>query len=294
MSIFKGSGVALCTPFDGSGVNYEALGSLIEFQIKNGTDALVACGTTGEPSTMSRQEKLGAIDFTIKKAAKRVPVIAGTGGNDTKEVLELSKEAEKLGADALLIVTPYYNKCSPKGLIKHFFAVADEVNIPIIIYNVPARTGLNISPSSLYELSAHKNIAAIKEASANISQIVEMARMCEGRIDMYSGNDDHVIPIMAVGALGVISVVANVAPKETHDMVMKYFSGDLMGATHLQFRLNPLINALFSEVNPIPVKTALNLIGFNMGPLRMPLCEMSENNLAALKKELKTFGFNIN
>jgi 4-hydroxy-tetrahydrodipicolinate synthase len=287
MSVFIGSGVALCTPFSDKGVNLDSFGKLIDFQIDNHTDALVVCGTTGEPSTMSSEEKLEAIDFTVKRAAKRVPVIAGTGGNNTKEVVEASIAAQKLGADALLIVTPYYNKCSPLGMMKHFFAVADVVDIPIIIYNVPARTGLNLTPQTLYELSAHKNIAAIKEASANITQIVEMARLCEGRVDIYSGNDDHVLPMMAVGALGVISVSANIVPKETHDMVAKYLSGDQKGAMDLQFRLNPLINALFTEVNPIPVKTALRLMGFDMGELRLPLCDMTEGNLKTLRSEMK-------
>jgi 4-hydroxy-tetrahydrodipicolinate synthase len=287
MSVFIGSGVALCTPFSDKGVNLDSFGKLIDFQIDNHTDALVVCGTTGEPSTMSSEEKLEAIDFTVKRAAKRVPVIAGTGGNNTKEVVEASIATQKLGADALLIVTPYYNKCSPLGMMKHFFAVADVVDIPIIIYNVPARTGLNLTPQTLYELSAHKNIAAIKEASANITQIVEMARLCEGRVDIYSGNDDHVLPMMAVGALGVISVSANIVPKETHDMVAKYLSGDQKGAMDLQFRLNPLINALFTEVNPIPVKTALRLMGFDMGELRLPLCDMTEGNLKTLRSEMK-------
>jgi 4-hydroxy-tetrahydrodipicolinate synthase len=290
MSIFTGSGVALSTPFHETGVNFDALGKLIDFQIENLTDALVICGTTGEPSTMTEEEKLSAIEYTVKKTAKRVPVIAGTGGNDTKEVIRMSAEAEKLGADALLIVTPYYNKCSQKGLVKHFFAVADVVNIPIIIYNVPVRTGFNITPKMLLELSAHPNIQAVKEASANIVQIVEMARMCEGKIDIYSGNDDHVIPMMAVGALGVISVTANVLPKEMHDMAAKFLAGDTKGAMALQFRLNPLTNALFTEVNPIPVKTALNLMGFDMGRLRLPLCEMADENLMVLKKELKAMG----
>lgn len=286
MSIFKGSGVALSTPFNEKGVNLDAFGKLIDFQLENGTDALIVCGTTGEPSTMTEDEKLSAIEFAVKKAAKKVPVIAGTGGNHTREVVEASIAAQKLGADALLIVTPYYNKCTPLGLIKHFFAVADVVNIPIIIYNVPVRTGMNIAPQTLRELATHENIAAIKEASANITQIVEMARLCEGMLDLYSGNDDHVLPMMAVGALGVISVSANIAPKKTHDMVMKYLEGDLKGAMALQFMLNPLINSLFTEVNPIPVKTALRLMGFDMGELRLPLCDMTESNLNILRREM--------
>lgn len=290
MSIFKGSGVALCTPFDDKGVNMNTLGRQIDFQIEKGTDALIICGTTGEPSTMTEEERIAAIEFTVKKTAKRVPVIAGTGGNCTKEVIAFSKIAEKLGADGLLIVTPYYNKCSPLGLKKHFFAVADEVSIPIIIYNVPPRTGLNITPAQLKELCGHPNIAAVKEASANITQIVEMARLCEGKLDFYSGNDDHVLPMMAVGALGVISVTANVAPKEVHEMCIKYLDGDHKGAMALQFKLNPLTNALFTEVNPIPVKTALNLMGFDMGELRLPLCEMAPGNLETLRKEMKAFG----
>ena len=289
MSIFKGSCVALATPFQQSGVNYETLEKLLEFQLANGTDAILVCGTTGEPSTMSPEEKFGVIDFTVKKVNGQIPVIAGAGSNCTASSVEATKRCLDLGVDAVLAVTPYYNKCSRAGLIQHFTKIAD-VGLPVILYNVPSRTGFNITPDALRELADHPNIAAIKEASANITQIVEMARTCLGKIDIYSGNDDHVVPVMSVGGLGVISVTANIAPREVHEMAQQYLDGNLKNAQILQFQLNPLSQALFSEVNPIPVKTALRLMGYDMGELRLPLCEMTEANLARLKKEMAALG----
>jgi 4-hydroxy-tetrahydrodipicolinate synthase len=284
----------MVTPFTEDGINFESLANLIEFQIREGTDALLACGTTGEPPTMTREERYSVIGFTVEKAAKRVPVIAGTGGYNTADVIKDSKEAERLGADALLIVTPYYNKTSQKGLIQHYAAIADAVHIPIIIYNVPSRTGLNVTPSTLKELSKIDNIVGIKEASGDITQVVNMARLCEGTIDLYSGNDDMVVPLLSVGGKGVISVVANIAPRDTHDMVDKFLNGDIEGSRKLQFKLFPLIEALFLEVNPIPVKTAMNLMGMNVGRLRMPLTDMSERNLEILKQRMIEYGLEIN
>lgn len=292
MSIFTGSCVALSTPFNESGVNFDTLKNLLEFQISQSTDAILVCGTTGEPSTMSLEERNAVIEFTVEQVNGRVPVIAGTGGNCTDSVIKASRDAEGLGADALLIVTPYYNKTSQKGLVAHYNAVAEKVDLPIIIYNVPGRTGLNIKPETLLELSKIKNITGIKEASGNITQAVEMARLCPD-MDMYSGNDDMVVPILSLGGKGVISVVANIAPKDTHDMVMKFLHGDVGGSRELQFKLKPLIDALFSEVNPIPVKTALNLMGFNMGNLRLPLVELSEKNLQLLKTRMMDYGLEI-
>jgi 4-hydroxy-tetrahydrodipicolinate synthase len=283
----------LVTPFTDDGVNFESLANLIEFQIREGTDAILVCGTTGEPPTMTRDEKYSVIGFTVEKVAKRVPVIAGTGGYNTATVIEDSKEAERLGADALLIVTPYYNKTTQKGLIQHYAAIADAVHIPIIIYNVPGRTGLNVAPSTLKELSKIDNIVGIKEASGNIAQVTEMARLCGDKIDIYSGDDNIVVPILALGGKGVISVVANIAPRDTHEMVVKFLNGDIEGSRKLQFKLNPLIEALFLEVNPIPVKTALNLMGMNAGKLRMPLTDMSEQNLEILKKRMLEYGIKI-
>jgi 4-hydroxy-tetrahydrodipicolinate synthase len=283
----------LVTPFTDDGVNFESLANLIEFQIREGTDAILVCGTTGEPPTMTRDEKYSVIGFTVEKVAKRVPVIAGTGGYNTATVIEDSKEAERLGADALLIVTPYYNKTTQKGLIQHYAAIADAVHIPIIIYNVPGRTGLNVAPSTLKELSKIDNIVGIKEASGNIAQVTEMARLCGDKIDIYSGDDNIVVPILALGGKGVISVVANIAPRDTHEMVVKFLNGDIEGSRTLQFKLNPLIEALFLEVNPIPVKTALNLMGMNAGKLRMPLTDMSEQNLEILKKRMLEYGLKI-
>ena len=290
MSIFTGAGVALCTPFTQDGVNFDAFGKLIDFQIDGGTDALIVNGTTGEPSTMSEEEKRAALSFALERTAGRIPVIAGTGGNDTKKVIAASIEAQKMGADALLIVTPYYNKATQKGLIAHYTAVADAVDIPIIVYNVPGRTGLNMLPETLAALAEHPNIAGMKEASGNLAQVSEMARLCGDKCDLYSGEDGLVVPLLSVGGEGVTSVVSNIAPRIMHDMVEKFLSGDIAGARELQFKVNPLAAALFCEVNPIPAKTALRLIGIDAGPLRLPLTEMSDANLARLKREMQAFG----
>lgn len=290
MSLFVGSCVAMVTPFTEDGVNYEALDKAIEFQISQGTDALLACGTTGEPSTMTQQEKRDVIRFTVEQAKGRLPVIAGVGGNNTAEVVRASKEAEELGVDALLAVNPYYNKTNARGLIEHYRTISDAVSIPIIVYNVPSRTNYNITPEALLELSKLKNIKAIKEASGNIAQVLEMYRLCGDVLDIYSGNDDMVVPLLAAGGKGVISVVANVAPADTHRMVESFMEGNLQESLELQLKLMPLVKALFCEVNPIPVKTAMNLMGFNMGPLRLPLTDMAENNLEFLKQQMKEYG----
>lgn len=290
MSIFTGSCVAMVTPFTNTGINYDSLKNSIDFQINEGTDALLACGTTGEPSTMTEDEKLSVIRFTIENTNKRIPVLAGTGGNNTAKVIKESIKAEEFGADGLVIVTPYYNKTTQKGLIAHYKAVSDAVTIPIIVYNVPSRTGLNILPETLFELSKLKNVVGMKEASSNISQVVEMARLCRDSIDLYSGNDDMVIPLMSVGGKGVISVIANITPKDTHNMAKAYLDGDFNTAVDLQFKLNPLVKELFSEVNPIPVKTAMNILGMNAGPLRLPLTEMSQDNKQKLTLALEKYG----
>ncbi|MDI6600813.1 MAG: 4-hydroxy-tetrahydrodipicolinate synthase [Thermoanaerobacteraceae bacterium] len=293
MAVFKGSGVALVTPFTDDGVNFEVLDKLLDFHLKNSTDAIIACGTTGEASTMTDEEKNEVIEYTVKKINKRIPVIAGTGSNDTRHSVEMSVEAERLGADSLLVITPYYNKTTQKGLIEHFTKIADSVHIPIIIYNVPGRTGLNILPQTLAELKKHPNIAGVKEASGDISQIAEVARLCGEDFAIYSGNDDQVVPIMALGGLGVISVTANILPKEVHDMAVRFLEGNVKESRELQLKLNPLNKALFIEVNPIPVKTAMNLIGMNAGPLRLPLITMEPKNLETLKARLVEYGFTI-
>lgn len=289
MSIFEGSAVALVTPFTKDGINFSALKRLLDFQLSNGTDALVICGTTGEPATMTLEEKHSVMKYAVDYVAGRKPVILGTGGNNTSSVIAESKYAQSLGADALLIVTPYYNKCSQDGLVKHFFAVADAVELPIIIYNVPSRTGVNITPATLARLAEHPNIQAIKEASGNISQIAEMARLVKGKMDLYSGNDDQIVPILSLGGKGVISVLANVAPQAAHDICASYLAGDVKTACDLQLHYNPLNSALFSDVNPIPVKTALNLMGFEAGPLRLPLSDMSAQGEEALRKVLQSY-----
>jgi len=293
MSIFTGSGVAIVTPFSDSGVNFDTFGKLIDFQIEQGTDAIVVCGTTGEPSTMTAREKEAAIAFAVERANKRVPVVAGTGGNNTAAVIEASRRAQALGANALLIVTPYYNKCTQAGAVAHYNAVADAVDLPIIVYNVPSRTSFNILPDTLLKMSEHPNIAAVKEASGNISQITEMFRLCTGNLDFYSGNDDHIFALLALGGKGVISVVANVAPRDTHELVAAFLRGDIAASRDLQFRLNPLVRALFSEVNPIPAKAALNLMGFDMGDPRMPLTRISEGNLEKLRTAMIDYGIRI-
>lgn len=293
MAIFKGSGVAIVTPFNEQGIDFEKLGELLDWHVANGTDAIIICGTTGEAPTMSDDEKKAAFKYTVERIAGRIPVIAGTGSNDTHHSIELSKYAESVGCNGVLCVTPYYNKTTQKGLIAHYTAIADSINIPVIIYNVPGRTGINTNADTLKTLSKHKNIAGVKEASGNISQVVEIGMFCNEDFCMYSGNDDQVVPLLSVGGIGVISVAANIAPKVMHDMVIRYLQNDVKTAMELQLSIKPLNDALFCEVNPIPVKTAMNLIGFNVGSLRLPLVDMAENNLQRLKKELVNYGFEI-
>ena len=292
MSIFTGAGVAIVTPMNADEtVNYEKLGELLEEQIAGGTDAIIICGTTGESSTLDHEEHLEVIHYAIDKVAGRLPVIAGTGSNCTDTAIYLSTEAEKLGADALLLVTPYYNKATQKGLIKHYTRIAQSVKLPIILYNVPSRTGCNILPETAAYLAEHvENIVAIKEATGNISQITKLMRLVGDKMDLYSGNDDQVVPLMALGAKGVISVLSNVAPRQTHEIVASWMEGDIERSKELQLQALDLIDALFCEVNPIPVKTALNLMGKEVGPLRGPLCEMEEANLERLKKAMKEYG----
>lgn len=286
---FTGSGVAIITPFDGNKTDYDALGELIEWHVASGTDAIIVCGTTGEASTMPDEEHLAAIEYTVKKAAGRITVIAGTGSNDTAHAVELSKKAEELGADTLLQVTPYYNKATQKGLIAHFSAVANAVKIPIILYNIPSRTGVSIAIDTLKELAKLDNIVAVKEASGNISYTAKLAAEVP-ELYIYSGNDDMILPILSLGGKGVISVLANVMPKETHDMCAAYFNGDAATATKMQLEYLELINNLFIEVNPIPVKTALNLMGKKAGNLRLPLTPMDEGNLEKLKASMHKEG----
>ena len=295
MSIFKGAAVAIITPFqENREINYPKLAEIIDDQIAHHTDAIVICGTTGESSTLTHEEHLEAIRFTVEHVAGRVPVIAGTGSNCTETAIYLSTEAEKYGADALLVVTPYYNKATQKGLIAHYTAIAESVNLPIIMYNVPSRTGCNIQPETAAYLAKNvKNIAGIKEASGNISQIAKLMQLAEGQIELYSGNDDQVVPIMALGGLGVISVLSNVAPQQTHDMVAKFLEGDVAGSREIQLKALPLTDALFCEVNPIPVKAAMNMMGWEAGPLRMPLTEMEPQNQERLRKAMIDFGIEV-
>lgn len=287
MSIFKGSGVAIVTPFNENGVNFERLRTLLEWHIEQGTDAIIICGTTGEATTMTEKEKKDTIKFTVDVVNKRIPVIAGTGSNNTSSAIVMSKYAESVGVDGLLVITPYYNKTTQKGLIKHFEAINNEVNTPIILYNVPSRTGVNIKPSTLVELAKLSNVAAIKEASGNISQIVEMKSLCRDSIDIYSGNDDQTVAIMSVGGIGVISVLANVIPGKVHEMAEKCLQGNFKDALQIQLDTLSLSNTLFIETNPIPVKTAMNLMGMEVGPLRLPLCDMEDKNEETLKNVLK-------
>lgn len=292
MAIFKGAGVAIVTPMNADGsVNYESFKNLIEFQIANGTDAIIVCGTTGEASTLSHEEHLDVIKYCVEVVAGRIPVVAGTGSNCTETAIYLSTEAEKFGVDGLLLVSPYYNKATQNGLYAHFKAVADAVKIPVILYNVPGRTGCNILPETVVRLCKDvENIVAVKEASGNISQIAHLAAIADGCVDIYSGNDDQIVPIMSLGGIGVISVLSNVAPKQTHDICRKYLDGDVKGSCKMQLEALELCNALFCEVNPIPVKKALNLMGMEAGPLRMPLCEMEDANAQKLEKAMKTYG----
>ena len=293
--IFKGSAVALVTPFTKDNkVDFDKLGELVEYQIANGTDAIVSCGTTGEANTMTDEEQLATIKYVVEKVNKRVPVIAGSGSNDTMHSVNLSQEAEKLGVDALLIITPYYNKANKAGLKRHFETIANSVKLPIILYNVPGRTCVNISPSLIVELAKIDNIVAVKEASGDLGQVAEIASLVPDDFAIYSGNDDTILPLLSLGGQGVISVLANVCPQETHDLVAKFFEGDIEGSRKLQLGMDVLIAALFIEVNPIPVKTAMNLLGFNVGDLRLPLAEMDPANLEVLKKELVNFGLKVN
>ncbi len=292
MAIFKGAGVAIVTPFheDGS-VNFEKFAELVEFQIQNGTDAIIVCGTTGESSTLTHEEHLEVIKFCAETVKGRVPVIAGTGSNCTETAVYLSTEAEKFGVDGLLLVTPYYNKATQKGLFGHYKRIADSVKIPIILYNVPSRTGCNILPQTVVKLCSEvHNIVGIKEACGSISQITKLAALAQGKIDIYSGNDDQIVPILSLGGKGVISVLSNVAPKQTHDICAKFFEGDVEGSCKEQLRAIELCDALFSEVNPIPVKTALEMMGKCKSTLRRPLCEMEEANVEKLRAAMKNYG----
>lgn len=292
MAIFTGAGVAIVTPFheDGS-VNYNKLEELIDFHCNNGTDSIIICGTTGESATLTEAEHADVIQKAVEFTKGRIPVIAGTGSNNTMTAIQLSKEAEEAGADGLLMVTPYYNKATQQGLVQHYTAVAKEVKLPIILYSVASRTGCNIEPATVATLFKNvENIVGIKEASGNISQVAKIMNLTDGKIDLYSGNDDQIVPLMSLGGLGVISVLSNVAPQETHDICAKFFAGDHQGSLELQLKALPLIEALFSEVNPIPVKKAMNLMGYEVGGLRMPLTELTEANTEKLAKAMRDFG----
>ena len=295
MSIFTGAGVAIVPPMKPNGeVNFEKLGEILEEQIAGKTDAIIICGTTGESSTMTHEEHLETIKYTVEKVNKRIPVIAGTGSNCTETAIYLSKEAEKVGADGLLLVSPYYNKSTQKGLIAHYTAIAEAVNIPIILYNIAGRSGVNIQPETIaYLVKNVENIVGVKEASGNISQVAEIAALTEGKCDIYSGNDDQIVPIMSLGGKGVISVLSNVAPEYTHDIVVKYLEGIVEESCKMQLDALPLVHALFCEVNPIPVKTAMNMMGKEVGPMRMPLCEMEDAHKEVLRKAIKDFGLEL-
>lgn len=289
MSIFKGSGVALVTPFKAGEIDFEAIGRLIDFHIENQTDAIIVCGTTGESATLSFDEKISLFKFAVEYARGRIPIIAGTGGNNTAEVIRLSKAAQATGVNGLLIVTPYYNKTTQKGLVAHFNAVADAVDIPIITYNVPSRTGLNILPQTMKEIAKHKNIVATKEASGNIEQIVALAALCPD-LDIYAGNDDHVLPVLSVGGKGVISTVANIIPKDMHDVCQEFFELNLERSREIQFKMLPICRAAFVEVNPIPIKYMLALAGFVSEELRLPLIPPSEETKALISATLQDYG----
>lgn len=292
MAVFTGAGVAIVTPFKENGeVNYEKFAELIEYQIQGGTDAIIVCGTTGESSTLTHEEHLDVIKFCAQQVAGRIPVVAGTGSNCTETAVYLSTEAEKFGVDGFLLVTPYYNKATQNGLYAHFKKIADSVKLPCILYNVPSRTGCNIAPETAVRLCTDvENIVGIKEASGNIGQVVKLMSMADGKVDLYSGNDDQIVPLLSLGGKGVISVLSNVAPRQTHDICAKYFAGDVAGSCAEQLRAIPLCTALFSEVNPIPVKMALNLMGKEVGSLRPPLTDMEEANAARLKKAMEEYG----
>lgn len=292
MAIFTGAGVAIVTPMKDNGeINYDKFKELIDFQIDNSTDAIIVCGTTGEASTLTHEEHLEAIRFVADYVNKRVPVIAGTGSNCTHTAVYLSQEAQKAGVDGLLVVTPYYNKATQKGLIEHYTQIAKSVDLPIIMYNVPGRTGCNILPQTAVKLAKEvENIVAIKAATGNMAQEIKTMALAEGCLDMYSGEDGIIVPLMSIGAKGVISVLSNIAPKQTHDICAKYFAGDIEGSLKMQFNALELVDALFCEVNPIPVKHALNLMGMEVGPLRMPLCPMEQENLDKLKTAMRNYG----
>lgn len=285
-TVFTGAATAIVTPFKNNKIDYDSFGKLIELQISGGIDAIVVCGTTGECATLTDEEHRESIKFAVEKTAGRVPVIAGTGSNDTDYMIKLSREAEDIGADALLLVTPYYNKASQKGLVKSFMSVADAVKIPIILYNVPSRTGVNIAVSTYKELAKHENIVAVKEASGNISHVAEIAAELSGSLDIYSGNDDQIVPLLSLGGKGVISVLSNILPRETHNICALWNEGKIKESLEFQLKFLPLINALFCEVNPIPVKTAMAMLGLCSDEMRLPLCEMEPQNKARLKAEL--------
>ena len=292
MSIFTGAGVAIVTPMNQDGsVNYEVFRNIVEDQIAGGTDAIIVCGTTGEASTLTHEEHLENIKFVVDVVNKRIPVVAGTGSNCTETAVYLSKEAEKYGVDGVLLVTPYYNKATQSGLVKHFSTIANAINVPVILYNVPSRTGCNILPETVVKIKqAASNVVAIKEASGNISQVAKIAKLTKGEIDIYSGNDDQIVPVLSLGGKGVISVLSNVAPKQTHDIVAEYLAGNVEKSKELQLQALDLCDSLFCEVNPIPVKAAMNLMNMNVGPLRMPLTEMEDANKEKLSKAMKAYG----
>lgn len=292
MAIFTGAGVAIVTPFHQNGeVNYDKLGELIDIQVENGTDSIIIVGTTGESSTLSHEEHIECIRYAVQKTAKRIPVIAGTGSNCTETAVYLTKEAEEAGADAALLVTPYYNKATQKGLIGHFGQIAKSTNLPLLLYNIPGRTGCNILPATAAALvKEYDNIVGIKDATGNIPQTMETLELCQGDVDIYSGEDGLITPLLSIGAKGVISVLSNIAPRETHDIVAKYLAGDVQGSLALQMKYLPLIRALFSEVNPIPVKQALNFMGMEAGPTRMPLSEMEPEHAEVLRREMQKVG----
>ena len=295
MAIFTGAGVAIVTPMHSDGsVNFDKLGELIEFQIANQTDSIIITGTTGEASTLTEDEYVECIRFAVDKVAKRLPVIAGTGSNCTKTAIYLTKEAQKAGADGALVVTPYYNKATQKGLIQHFSTIARSTDLPIVLYSVQSRTGVNILPETAAALNREcDNIVAVKEASGNISQVADILQMTQGDMDVYSGNDDQIVPILSLGGKGVISVLSNICPQETHDIVAKFMAGDVEGSRNLQLKALPLVHALFCEVNPIPVRTALNLMGMEVGPLRLPMTPMEEANRQRLAQAMRDFGITV-
>lgn len=292
MSIFEGAGVALVTPFTSTGeVNFHKLEEILEEQIAGGTDAIIICGTTGEASTMSHEEHLSVIQYACEVVKKRIPVIAGTGSNCTREAIDMSQKAEEVGADGLLLVTPYYNKATQNGLIAHYTAIAESVKIPALLYHVPSRTGLTMKPETIVKLCKDvPNIVGVKEASGNFSAIATMMNLADGCVDLYSGNDDQIVPLLAMGGKGVISVLSNVAPRQTHEICEKFFAGDGKGSLQMQLDAVPLVSALFSEVNPIPVKAAMNLMGKEVGPLRMPLSEIEPEHKKVLEKAMRDYG----